>query len=147
LLAAHLKSKVPTPEADEEEWRYQEAVALRRLVDEHLASRPEEPIIVLGDFNDVIDSKPMRALIGRGRTALFDTRPTERDGDTNGTRHVVWTDYYAKEDVYSRIDYILCSRALKKHWRRDETYVLNLADWGSASDHRPIVAGFAFPRP
>ena len=147
LIAAHLKSKVPTPEADEEEWRYQEALLLRRIIEQRLAARPDDPLIVLGDFNDLMDSKPLRAIVGRGRTALFDTRPAERSGDPNQTRRVRWTDYYAKEDLYSRIDYILCSRSLKPFWRRDETYVLNLPDWGLASDHRPLVAAFLAPGP
>jgi endonuclease/exonuclease/phosphatase family metal-dependent hydrolase len=102
-------------------------------------------VVVLGDFNDLIDSKPMRMLLGRGRMALFDTRPAERNTSNDPARQVVWTDYYAKEDLYGRIDYILVSRAMKAFWQKDETYVLNLPDWGLASDHRPLVAGFNVP--
>jgi endonuclease/exonuclease/phosphatase family metal-dependent hydrolase len=145
LVAAHLKSRVPSREADEEEWRYEEAVILRRAIDERLSANPDDRLIVLGDFNDLIDSKPIRAIVGRGKTALFDTRPAERVNGPDPARRVVWTDYYAKEDLYSRIDYIFASRALKASWLKNETYILNLPDWGLASDHRPIVAGFLAP--
>ncbi len=142
LIAAHLKSRVPSALGDEEEWRYQEAVALRRVIDDSLARDPDEKLIVLGDFNDVKDSKPMRVVMGRGHGRLFDTRPAERNGD-HPPRAITWTDYYAKEDVYSRIDYILLSPSMKADWLTKETYVLSLPDWGVASDHRPLVAGFS----
>ena len=147
LIVAHLKSRVPSPAADEQEWRYEEAKMLRGLVDERLATDPDDRLIVLGDFNDLIDSKPVRLLLGRGQTALFDTRPAERNPGADPARRVVWTDYYSREDVYSRIDYIFVSRALKRCWQKEETYILNLPDWGLASDHRPLVAGFIAPGP
>jgi endonuclease/exonuclease/phosphatase family metal-dependent hydrolase len=96
----------------------------------------------------------MKSILGRGKTGLFDTRPAERGpgsaaaqatGDPAQPRRTTWTDFYAKEDSYSRIDYILISHSLEKDWRAEETYVLNLPDWGTASDHRPLVAGFMTP--
>ena len=145
LLAAHLKSRVPSVEADEDEWRYEEAQILRKAIERRLSANLDERIVVLGDFNDLIDSKPIRALLGHGRMTLFDTRPAERNTSNDPARPVVWTDYYAKEDLYGRIDYIFVSRAMKALWQKDETYVLNLPDWGLASDHRPLVAGFNVP--
>lgn len=148
LIAVHLKSRRPSAVADEEEWRYEEAVALRQVIDAHLADDPGEKLVVLGDFNDVKDSKPLRVIMGRGRVRLFDTRPAERNGDDpaagrgHESRAVTWTHYYDKDDTYSRIDYILCSRAMEQEWLPAETYVLSLPNWGVASDHRPIVAGF-----
>jgi endonuclease/exonuclease/phosphatase family metal-dependent hydrolase len=148
LIAAHLKSLVPSRTANEEEWRYQESLALRRAVDSRLADDPDANLVVLGDFNDVQDSKPLQNIVGRGKTRLFDTRPAERNGATNAEfRPITWTDYYAKEDVYSRIDYILASRAMERIWIKAETYVLASPDWGLASDHRPLVAAFEIPEP
>jgi endonuclease/exonuclease/phosphatase family metal-dependent hydrolase len=151
LIAAHLKSRLPTDLADESEWRYAEAEALRSIIDAHLSQNPQEDLVVLGDLNDLKDSKPLHAIMGRGAARLFDTCPVERNGDDAGpvngheTRRVNWTHYYAKEDVYSRIDYILLNRAMHRHWLSQETYVLSLPNWGVASDHRPLVAGFALP--
>jgi endonuclease/exonuclease/phosphatase family metal-dependent hydrolase len=146
LIAAHLKSRVPSPAADEEEWRYQESLALRRAIDARLADNPDSNLIVLGDFNDLQDSKPLRAILGRGKTRLFDTRPAERNGATDpDARQITWTHYYGKEDVFSRIDYILTSRAMEKYWVKSDTYILASPDWRTASDHRPLVAAFAIP--
>ena len=149
LIAAHLKSRRPSPIADEEEWRYKEAVALRRVIDARLEDDPGQNLVVLGDFNDSKDSKPVRTIMGRGRTRLFDTRPAERNGDDPATasrghdsRNITWTHYYDKEDTYSRIDYILVSHGMEREWLPAETYVLSSPNWGVASDHRPVVAGF-----
>jgi endonuclease/exonuclease/phosphatase family metal-dependent hydrolase len=150
LIAAHLKSRRPSALADEEEWRYEEAAALRRVIDARLAQDPAQNLAVLGDFNDLQDSKPVRAIMGRGKTRLFDTRPAERNGDEDGgreSRRITWTHYYAKDDDFSRIDYILLGKGMKNHWLKEETYILATPNWGLASDHRPLVAAFALPAP
>ena len=86
---------------------------------------------------------------GRQKNGLVDVRPAERNGDDQPNPHpryalprVTWTYYYAVDDTYSRIDYILLSRGMAKEWDPAGTYVLALANWGVASDHRPIVATF-----
>jgi len=149
LIAAHLKSRRPVPEADEAEQRLEEARILRGIVDGHLTNNPNAKLVVLGDFNDVKDSDAVKVLIGRGRFKLTDTRPAERNGDTSTNedsrfepRNVTWTEYYGKEDTYSRVDYILLSPAMARDWLPDETYVLAQPNWGAGSDHRPIVAAF-----
>jgi endonuclease/exonuclease/phosphatase family metal-dependent hydrolase len=154
LIAAHLKSRLPSAIADEDEWRYEEAVALRRVIDDRLAQDPGQNLAVVGDFNDLQDSKPLRTILGHGSARLFDTRPAERNGDTAASaegahepRRITWTDYYAKQDMYSRIDYILIGRGLQTHWLKDETYIYTTPNWGLASDHRPLLASFALPNP
>jgi endonuclease/exonuclease/phosphatase family metal-dependent hydrolase len=149
LIAAHLKSRRPVPEADEAEQRLEEAKILRGIIDARLTNDPNARLVVLGDFNDVKDSDAVKTIIGRGRFKLTDTRPAERNGDKPAgedsrfdPRTITWTEYYGKEDTYSRVDYILLSPAMVRHWLTDETYVLALPDWGVASDHRPIVATF-----
>jgi endonuclease/exonuclease/phosphatase family metal-dependent hydrolase len=149
LFTAHLKSRRPVAEADEAELREQEAVILREKIDARLEKNPNANVVVLGDLNDTKDSKSTRAVIGRGRHALIDTRPAERNGDSQPNtnprydpRNIAWTHYYGKEDTYGRIDYILVSRGMAREWNRDETYVLTSPNWGVASDHRPITAAF-----
>jgi endonuclease/exonuclease/phosphatase family metal-dependent hydrolase len=149
LIAAHLKSRRPVPDADESQLRLEEAKVLRGIVDDHFKADPEAKLIVLGDFNDVKDSESTKAVIGRGKFKLVDTRPAEHNGDASPSpipawepRYVTWTHFYGKEDTYSRIDFILLSPALARDWLKDETYVLALPDWGVGSDHRPIVAAF-----
>ncbi len=152
LIAAHLKSRRPVPQADEAEMRLQEATILRGIIDEHLTRNPNAKIIVLGDFNDVQNSPSTKGVIGRGKLKLFDPRPAERNGDNapNSNPHyaprtVCWTHYYGVEDSFSRIDYILMSSALKPYWRADQTYIPAISNWGVGSDHRIIVAGFTTP--
>jgi endonuclease/exonuclease/phosphatase family metal-dependent hydrolase len=149
LMTAHLKSRRPVPEADEAELREQEAILLRERIDARLKANPNLNLVVIGDFNDTHDSRSTRAVIGRGRHALIDTRPAERNGDNQPNanpryepRHITWTHHYGKEDTYSRIDYIMVSRGMGREWNAKETYVLALPNWGVGSDHRPIVASF-----
>jgi endonuclease/exonuclease/phosphatase family metal-dependent hydrolase len=145
LISAHLKSKRPAPEADESALRFEEAKRLREAVDNRLAIDPHANLVVLGDFNDTKDSPPIRTIIGRGKLKLVDTRPAERNGDEpKGAvgRTVTWTELYAKEDIFSRIDYILLSPGMAREWMPSETYILALPNWGIASDHRPLVATF-----
>jgi len=154
LIAAHLKSRREIPEADQAELRLEEARQLREKVDAVLAARPDANLVVLGDFNDSPNSPSTRAVIGRGRFKLVDTRPAERNGDSGlaarrgwEPRTVTWTHYYGVDDTYSRIDYLLLSPNLARCWRKAETYVLALPNWGLASDHRPLVAAFETETP
>jgi endonuclease/exonuclease/phosphatase family metal-dependent hydrolase len=149
LFTAHLKSRRPVPEADEAELREQEALILREKIDARLTADPNANVVVLGDFNDTKDSRAVKIVLGKGRNALVDTRPAERNGDHTAapapylaTPNVTWTYFYGKEDSYSRVDYLLLSRGMAREWQREGTYVLALPNWGLASDHRPILAQF-----
>ena len=149
LLTTHLKSKRQISDADETELREQEALQLRTHIDERLAKDPKLNLLVCGDFNDTKDSKSTRAIISRGATGLVDTRPFERNGDTvppENPRYdparISWTHFYGREDSYSRIDYILLSKGMAPEWVKEDSYVFATANWGLASDHRPVVCGF-----
>jgi endonuclease/exonuclease/phosphatase family metal-dependent hydrolase len=149
LIAAHLKSRLALPDADEAEERLGEARVLRGLIDARLVREPNAKLIILGDFNDTTGSATLREIIGRGKTRLYDTRPAERNGDTAPAqppyfepRDVAWTYFYGKTDEYSRIDYILISNGLHNNWEKRDTFIPLVPNWGVGSDHRPIVAGF-----
>jgi endonuclease/exonuclease/phosphatase family metal-dependent hydrolase len=147
LITAHLKSKRPIPSADEAEIRLEEAKLLREEIDARFMANPNLNLVVLGDFNDTKDSASTKAVIGRGKHKLVDTRPSERCPDAASVsiselRTITWTHFYAKEDSYSRIDYILLSPGMAREWISQQTYVLAVPDWGVASDHRPLVAAF-----
>lgn len=149
LIAVHLKSRRAVTEADEGELRLEEAKILRDVIDARLEKDPNANLVVLGDFNDTKDSASVRTVIGRGKTKLVDTRPAERDshnlqpnGPHLGNRLVTWTHYYAIEDSYRRIDFVLVTKSMAREWIPAETYVLAMDDWGLGSDHRPLVAAF-----
>ncbi|MEY2467046.1 MAG: hypothetical protein QOD03_1567 [Verrucomicrobiota bacterium] len=149
VIAAHLKSKRPIPDASETDLRLEEAKILRGIIDADLAANPNANIVVLGDFNDTKNTPSTKEVIGRGKFKLVDTRPAERNGDNvpNSNpawepRNVTWTHYYGVEDSYSRIDYILLSPGMAREWVKGETYIPTIPNWGVASDHRPLVATF-----
>jgi endonuclease/exonuclease/phosphatase family metal-dependent hydrolase len=149
LIAAHLKSRLQTPIADEAEERFAEAKVLRSSINAHFKADPNAKLIVLGDFNDTKDSDPIKEILGRGKFKLTDTRPAERNGDNAPgqppyftPRNVTWTYFYGADDTYSRIDYILLSPAMSRDWVKAETFIPTIPNWGTGSDHRPIVATF-----
>ena len=149
VFVAHLKSRRQVAEADESEMRVQEAHILRGKIDARMKANPRGNLLVIGDLNDTKATKSTRAIIGRGNGALIDTRPAERNGDSVKPKNprwdpsnITWTHFYGKEDSYSRIDYILVNRAMAGEWNKEGTYVFTTANWGLASDHRPIIAEF-----
>lgn len=150
LITAHLKSKLSFLEEDEQELRTQEATLLRQHVDAILSTRPKANLIVLGDLNDTHDSVTVRTVIGR-KNALIDTRPFEDNHDDQPSSNprsppprITWTHYYGKEDAFRRVDYIMVSRNMARRWLENESRVVRIPNWGVASDHRPVVAGFSF---
>ncbi len=149
LMTAHLKSKRQSPEADQAALRLEEATLLREKIDQHLATKRD--LIVLGDFNDGVGTPVFSTLIGKVRNRLFDTQPHEKNGDSMPNpnprydpRRIVWTHFYAKEELYSRIDMVLLSPSLRPFYRPEQSYVLALKNWGAASDHRPVCVQFEF---
>ncbi len=150
LITAHLKSKRKVAVADEAEMRLQEAYRLRRIIDLRLKASPEMNFAVLGDFNDYYNSKPLKVLVGRGKSQLIDSRPGEKNGDIGPNRinskwyprNVSWTHFYGVEDVYSRIDFILLSPGMARELDRANSWIPVVPNWGNGSDHRPVVATF-----
>ena len=149
VMCAHLKSRREVSWADQAEMRRAEARLLREKVDALLKRNPHANLVVLGDFNDTKNTAAPKAVIGRGKFKLIDTRPFEQNGDNLPAprsdwdpRNITWTHFYGKEDSYERIDYLLLSPGLAKEWQPAATRVVTMANWGLASDHRPIIAGF-----
>lgn len=152
LLNAHLKSKRPVAAYDEQEVRELEALQLRRLVDALLTGDPTLKLVVCGDFNDTPDSRTLQVLVGTGRRKLYDPRPAEwnpalelRPRIPTSSRPITWTHYYAKDETYSRLDYILLSSGLRTAWKLEDVFVLASVDWGMASDHRPVAVKLVLP--
>lgn len=152
LLNAHLKSKRPVAAYDEQEVREQEALRLRGVLDKLLAKDPSLKLVVCGDFNDTPDSRSIQSILGSGRRRLFDPRPTEWNPalplvsrPLPSSRPITWTHYYAKDETYSRLDYILLSTGIRHSWKLVDAFVLATPEWGNASDHRPVAIRMLLP--
>jgi len=110
--------------------RYEEAVALRRVIDARLDDNPRTESGGLGDFNDVKDSNRCERSWAAAHTFIRHA-PRERNGDDPATsgkgqripQHHLDALLREKQDVYSRIDYILLSRGNGREWLKEEDYV------------------------
>ena len=146
FMTVHLKSKRRVASADQQAIREEEATLLRDRIDDFFKRLPQGNLIVLGDLNDGISTRTYKTVLGRGKNRLIDTRPHEQNGDSlaDPIRRIVWTHFYRTEELYSRIDYILASPALKDEYRPGKSYVLAFPNWAIASDHRAVAAHFDY---
>ena len=150
LIAAHLKSRRPVPDADEAEERLAEAKILRGIVDERFQADPNARLIVLGDFNDVKDSDSVkehhrpwkiqahrhaarRAQRRQRARGKFQLRSAQRglDGILRQGGH-----------LHPHGLHFVSVPALARDWVKEETYIPTIPNWGVGSDHRPIIAAF-----
>jgi endonuclease/exonuclease/phosphatase family metal-dependent hydrolase len=136
LFNLHLKSRYTDLGDDPQsvERRVGEARAIRDLVRERVDAEGGAlmPLLVVGDFNDTRSSRALRRFLEINGEPFLHEIPCL---DSRGER---WTHYYAREDVYSRVDYILASPALLP-WLPGETgRIADDPEFRAASDHRLI---------
>ena len=136
VFVIHLKSK-RTERPDDPEGavqREREAEAVRDLVMSRFPDGAAARYIVCGDFNDTRGSKPVQSLLKRGKAELGEMlRAFDAQGET-------WTHFYRREDLYSRIDYLIVSRGLKPLVEGGKARIFDGVPVGDASDHRPVFA-------
>jgi len=137
FLGVHFKSKRPIAEADQEEIRIHEARLLRRHVDALLKEDPQARLVVYGDINDTRPSKAFKTVTGSYNDPGYLTALPLKD-----SRGHAWTHHWAPHDIYSRIDFITVSRALRSEVDFRASHLIDVEDWDKASDHRALVAIF-----
>jgi endonuclease/exonuclease/phosphatase family metal-dependent hydrolase len=133
--------------------RLAQAVEIRRIVDQKLAEDPKRLLVVMGDFNDGIDSEGVRIVRGDARAcetpalvpmelvpAELSIPPSQRFS------HV----YQGREEM---LDHMLLSQALLPHLVEARLYNERLARaeegpypdlYNYGSDHAPLLARFRF---
>lgn len=134
LFVIHLKSKY-TERPDDPEAALQragEAEAVRDLVLARFPDPAAAKFIVAGDWNDTRGTRPVRALQKRGDLVVGEL---VRAADSRGH---VWTHYFRREDLYSRIDYLLVSPGLRPYVAGDRGRIHDAPAAAEASDHRPV---------
>lgn len=133
VVGAHLKSKLPAPEG-EALVRRNEALLLRRHLDEILTADPNTRLVCMGDFNDLKNEPAYHEVAGpRGATYMAALPAKDELGDT-------WTEYWKAADLYSRIDYLFVSPVLHREVAPASPRVYRSAYWNDASDHRAVYA-------
>lgn len=142
LFIVHLKSRLTDDKTDPaaDEQRSAEAVAVRERILQRVPKPAEADeggaittarYVVMGDFNDVPGSRPLRAVQAKGKRNIA----TWVDAaDSRGHR---WTHAYATQAVYSRFDHMLVSAALLPVVER--AWIGDAPETALASDHRPLV--------
>ncbi len=134
LMTAHLKSKL-FHEYGQAEMRRNEARLLGNHVRSALHANPHVNLLVVGDFNDVPGSRPLREVLTyQNESILFDLRPTDDAGDA-------WTQR-VESDTHHRVDYMLVNAGMLREVVLDKTYAVRSPLLLNASDHRPLVATF-----
>jgi endonuclease/exonuclease/phosphatase family metal-dependent hydrolase len=131
FIGAHLKSKRPIAVYDQAEIRREEAQLLRKHTSMVL-SDANCKLIVFGDMNDTKGSSTIRLMRGPKEKKLTAIELF----DKHGTK---WTQYWAKEDIYSRFDFVFVSTSLLPSIDQKGSYVLDTPPGDPASDHRALV--------
>ena len=134
FLGVHLKSKRESQEGDQDEMRLNEAHLLRGEIDKIIRDDATARLVVYGDFNDTRNSPSLRAIRGGGKSATSLQMISLKD-----SKGEYWTHYWDYEDVYSRIDYVMVSDALRKSVEWDGCKIVETGEIGNASDHRPLL--------
>ena len=137
FIGVHLKSKREVEGVDQEQMRIHEARLLRRHVDSILAADADARAIVYGDFNDTRPSKAFKAVTGAYKDPGYLTAIPFKD-----SRGDAWTYYWSLHDVYSRIDFVTVTRALRPEVDFQASRLIDDPKWAEASDHRAMMAIF-----
>jgi endonuclease/exonuclease/phosphatase family metal-dependent hydrolase len=136
VFVLHLKSKYTERKDDPESalQRALEAETVRDLILTRFPDPAAAKFLVCGDWNDTRGTRGVRALQKRGETVIGELLPA------TDTRGEAWTHYFRREDLYSRIDYLMVSPALKPFVLDGRARIFDGPATVDASDHRPVVA-------
>lgn len=142
FLGVHLKSRREVAEADQELMRRGEAHLLRRHLDAIYATESQPSLVVYGDFNTHRNEPALLEVIGSRAldSHLLELPVRDRHG-------LLWTHFWEAADVYSRLDYLFVSRALRPRVDSARSRIFDAADFEVASDHRPLVLVLKPPAP
>ena len=137
MIGVHLKSKRDSEQGDQETIRFNEARLLRLHLDTIFKEDANARLIVYGDFNDSPASPALKTLTAHSSSPSDLTIIPEND-----SHHETWTYHWALHEIYSRIDLILVSRALRHEVDFPAAKIIDDSEWQAASDHRPVMAIF-----
>lgn len=137
FLGLHLKSKRDSEQGDQEAIRLHEARLLRRHLDSILKANADARLIVYGDMNDTRSTPVIKTITGKYSDPASLTVIPAKD-----SRETAWTHHWALHDIYSRFDFVMVTRSLRKEVDFPAAKILDDDGWDQASDHRPVLAVF-----
>ncbi len=137
FVGVHLKSKRDSEQGDQDAIRLHEAHLLRRHLDSIFRADSAARLVLYGDFNDTRATPPMKLITGNYSSPTYMTAIPAKDSNNEA-----WTHYWALNDIYSRIDYVMTSHALKPEVDIKASKIIDDAGWNDASDHRALLAIF-----
>lgn len=132
LIANHFVSKRGGPPDDDK--RVEQAQIVNQFVAQLLQSAPDANVVVMGDLNDLPDSRPLETIKG--------------DILENLTERLPLSDQYTFEfkGELELIDYLLVSEHLARVAQPEIDIVhVNVGFKRSVSDHDPVLAAFTLP--
>jgi endonuclease/exonuclease/phosphatase family metal-dependent hydrolase len=140
LFNLHLKSKWTERKEDPEGAirREKEARTIRDYVRKTYPPETKPNYLIGGDFNDHKNMAALRRFLTVNGKTLSRIIPCS---DSRGHR---WTHHYAKQDSYSRIDFIVTSPTMSERFVPETGIVQDGPDASTASDHRLVQADFSF---
>jgi len=140
LFNLHLKSKWTERKDDPEGAvrREKEARAIRDYIRKTYLPENKPNYLVVGDLNDHQNKPAVRRFLTVNKTQLAFAISCS---DSRGHR---WTHHYAKQDSYSRIDFILATPAMSERFVPNSGIVQDGPHAPVASDHRLVQAEFSF---
>lgn len=125
LFVVHLRSQIGGDEADAR--RLAESEQIRRLVEERVGHDPK-PLLVAGDFNDVIGSPTLDVLLSPDLLVDLGThiRPADR-----------WT--YRYEGELEQLDHLLGTSSFDEAAAVESVEIVHGPVIDAASDHAPVM--------
>lgn len=135
VFGLHLKSRY-TDRPDDPLSSIRRAAEATAIRDRVLLRCPEPAttrFVILGDCNDDKASKTLGFLQQRGKTPIAEILPA---ADSRGE---TWTHAFRKNDVYTRVDHVLVSAALRPAVVGGAARIYDGEGWREASDHRAVV--------
>jgi predicted extracellular nuclease len=130
IFTVHFKSKRGGAKTTTK-YRLGEARQTRTILDDLLARDRDALFLICGDFNDTWDSAPLKALRGKGATALGDfLADLPKDADTYN------------RGPHGMIDFALASPAMAKRYIPKSCRIIKGSVDSSGSDHNPVLLQF-----
>lgn len=138
VFVVHLKSK-GSRDGDPQsvKWRTSEALRIRQIIGDMVADKPDELVVLMGDFNSKPDEPGTTTLLSPaadGSAVLSDCHASIPMEDR--------TTYPSERFPNSVIDFITTSPALTARLVPDSPFVFNDPQLTKGSDHLPVVADF-----